>query len=256
MTSPLTAYIDMEFAGIRGTRQGMQIPIEIGMVLHDPATDSISFAGRAFSHDVEVELWKNVTDDLGKRVDGYRRTFNLARPSVTIPEDKKFRLTAEGTRHARKAIAGVHRDLRVFMQGLNHKNIGTLAFFAKRREIETFGRARVNLDGFAIRDLQAEIRTAYTLKEDISLDRASLIIGFALNGRTISSTHLTYRIPERYRYIIKPHKAIGDAARMLLVSQEFLYHTEAFEAGIRAHVRDYDARKIPAQDTQEPSNPA
>ena len=62
MPSPLTAYIDMEFAGIRGTRQGMQIPTEIGVVLHDPATGSISFAGKWLSKDIEVELWKNVTD--------------------------------------------------------------------------------------------------------------------------------------------------------------------------------------------------
>ena len=252
MTSPLTAYIDMEFAGIRGTRQGMQIPTEIGVVLHDPAGDSLSFAGKAFSHDVEVELWKNVTDDLGKRVDGHRRIFNLSRPGETIPEDKKFRLGAEGTRQARAAITAVHRDVRAFMQALNHRNIDTLVFFAKRREIETFSRARVNLDGFVIRDIQEEIRHAYELKEDVSLDRMSLVIGFALNGGTISSAHLSYTIPQRFRYIIKPHKAIGDAARMLLVSQEFRYHPEDFEMAVREHLRNYDARKIPAQEPRDP----
>lgn len=252
MPSPLTAYIDMEFAGIRGTRQGMQIPTEIGVVLHDPATDSISFAGKAFSHDIEVELWKNVTDELGKRVDGYRRIFNLARPAVSIPDDKKFRLTAESTRQARAAIGAVHRDVRAFMQALNHHNITTLVFFAKRRELETFHHARVNLDGFTIRDLQAEIRHEYKLREDVSLDRMSLVIGFLLNGREISSAHFSYPIPDRFRYIIRPHKAIGDAARMFLVSQEFHDHPAAFGQGVRDHVRDYDARKIPAQDTQEP----
>ena len=251
MTSPLTAYIDMEFAGIRGTRQGMQIPIEIGVVLHDPVHDTLAFAGKAFSQDVEVELWKNVTDDLGKRVDGHRRIFNLARPGETIPEEKKFRLDAEGTRHARAAIAAVHRDVRAFMQALNHRNIDTLAFFAKRREMETFARAHLNLDGFQVRDLQAEIRHQYLLKEDVSLDRMSLVIGFVLNGGTISSAHFTYTIPPRFRYIIKPHKAIGDAARMLLLSQEFRHHPEEFEAGVRAHVRDYDARKIPAPEPRE-----
>lgn len=246
MTTPLAAFIDMEFAGIRGTRQGMQIPTEIGVVLHDPERDTLSFAGKAFVYDIEVELWKNVTDDLGKRVDGHRRIFNLSRPGETIPEDKKFRLDAEGTRRARAAITAVHRDVRQFMQALNHKKIGTLIFFAKRREMETFARARVNLEGFAIRDLQAEIRHAYQLKEDLSLDRASLVIGFALNGGTISSGHFTYTIPQRFRYIIKPHKAIGDAARMLLLLREFSDYPEAFEAGVRDHVQSYDARKIPA----------
>ena len=233
----------MEFAGIRGTRQGIQIPTEIGVVLHDPVSDTIAFAGRAFSHDVEVELWKNVTDDLGKRVDGHRRVFNLARPGETLPDDRNFKLDFEGSHRARKAIAGAHADIRAFMQALNHKNIDTLAFFARRREMETFQRARVNTTGFLIRDLQSEIRHKYTLKEDVSLDRMSLVIGFSLRHDAITSTHFRFPIPEKIRYIIKPHKAIGDATRMLLVSRELHLHPLEFEMGVREHLRHYEARK-------------
>jgi hypothetical protein len=238
----------MEFAGIYGTHQRMQIPIEIGVVLHNPVTDEVSFAGKAFARYIDVELWKNVTDDIGKRVDGNRRVFNLTRPGESLPFDKKYHLSAEGAHQARAAIAGVHSDIRDFMQALNRKNIDTLAFFARKREVETFQRARVNLNGFAIRDLQSEIRTRYTLKEDVSLDRMSLVIGYTLEAGLISSAHFTYHIPEKFRYIIKPHKAIGDASRMLLVSQEFRHHPEEFEAGVREHVRHYDQRKIPPQE--------
>ncbi len=239
----------MEFAGIRGTRQGMQIPIEIGIVLHEPVSDTISFFGRAFSHDVEVELWKNVTNHVGKRVDGHRRAFNLSRPGETLP-DEKIRLNAEGIRRAKDAIAGAHADVRAFMQALNAKQIGTLVFFARRREMETFQRARVSTTGFVIRDLQGEIRHQYSLKEDVSLDRMSLVIGFALNGRTLSSRHFSYRIPEKFRYIIKPHKAVGDAARMLLVAQEFRHFPDDFEAGVKDHLREYEAQKNHGDDPQ------
>jgi hypothetical protein len=247
LPEPLTAYIDMEFAGIRGTRQGMQIPIEIGVVLHDPASNTISLAGKAFSRDIEVELWKNITNDVGKRVDGHRRVFNLARPGESLPDDRKFRLDADGARHARTAIAEVHADVRAFMQTMNKKNIDTLVFFARKRELETFQRARVNLGGFTIRDLQSEIRHAYSLKEDVSLDRMSLVIGFTLHATAITSTHFRYPVPEKFRYIIKPHKAIGDTARMLLVSQEFRNYPQEFEQGVREHLRTYDARKIPPE---------
>jgi hypothetical protein len=240
----------MEFAGIRGTRQGMQIPIEIGVVLHDPVSDTISLTGKAFSRDIEVELWKNVTDEVGKRVDGHRRVFNLTRPGESLPDDRKYRLDADGTRHARVAIAEVHADLRAFMQALNKKNIDTLVFFAKKREVETFQRARVNLGGFFIRDLQSEIRHEYSLKEDVSLDRMSLVIGFSLHSDSITSMHYRYAIPEKYRYIIKPHKAIGDTARMLLVSLEFKNHPQEFEEGVREHLRHYEARKTPPQNEE------
>jgi len=234
----------MEFAGIYGTHQRMQIPIEIGVALHDPATDEVSFAGKAFARDIDVELWKNVTNDIGKRVDGHRRIFNLLRPGESREFDKKFHLDSEGFHKARSAIAAVHSDLRRFMQALNRRNITTLVFFARRREMETFRHARVSMDGFEIRDIQSEIKREYSLKEDVSLDRMSLTIGFAIRKTAISSTHFSYSIPEKYRYIIKPHKAIGDAARMLLVSQEFSLYRDEFGERVEAHVRDYEARKI------------
>jgi hypothetical protein len=250
LPEPLTAFIDMEFAGIYGTHQRMQIPIEIGVVLHNPVSDTILFAGKAFVQDIEVDLWKNVTDDIGKRVDGNRRIFNLARPGVSLLFDKKFHLDTGGAGRARTAITTVHRDIGAFMQALNRKNIDTLVFFARKREVETFQRARVNISGFVLRDLQSEIRHEYSLKEDVSLDRMSLVTGFSLESGSISSAHFTYPIPEKFRYIIKPHKAIGDAARMLLVSQEFRHHPREFEDGVREHVRYYETRKIPPQDEE------
>lgn len=244
MAEELTAYIDMEFAGIYGTHQRLQIPIEIGVVLHDPASDTITFSGRAFSRNIEVELWKNVTDDIGRRINGNRRVFNLLNPAHSLEFDRKFHLDREGYRRARAAIAGVNADLRAFMQALNHLTITTLTFFARRREIETFQHARVNLDGFIIRDLQTEIKNEFSLKEDLSLDRVSLITGFTLRNTEISSAHFSYTVPEKYRYIIKPHKALGDAARMLLVSQEFAAHRQDLEDRVREHVNTYEARKI------------
>lgn len=241
--TPGTAYIDMEFAGIYGTRQGMQIPIEIGMVLYDPDTDTISFAGTAFSRPVDVELWKNVTDAVGKRVDGQRRVFNLASRGHTKIFDKKFRLPPEGLREARHTIAAVHRDLRSFMRSLDIRRIGTLVFFARRRELEAFREARIPTNDFLLRDLQEEIRSRYHLQEHVSLDRASLITNFGIAKTSIRSTHFTYDIPEKYRYLIKPHKAMGDAVRMLLTDREFTRYPEEFGMQLQDHLREYQRRK-------------
>jgi hypothetical protein len=251
MTSPLTAYIDMEFAGIYGTRQLMQIPIEIGVVLFDPESDALSFAGKPFSHDIEVELWKNITDEVGKRVDGKRRVFNLAEPGLTREYDRRFNLNTEQKKAARAAISSVHRDLRLFMQALNRREIGTLVFFARQRELETFRHARVNTEGFLIRDLQAEIKSRFSLKEHVSLDRMSLVIGFGINKTSISSKNIAYPIPERFRYVIKPHKAIGDAARMFLLDREFATSGDAFRQDVEGHMAEYERRRLAAQEEKQ-----
>jgi hypothetical protein len=251
MTSSLTAYIDMEFAGIYGTRQLMQIPIEIGVVLFDPESDALSFAGKPFSHDIDVELWKNITDEVGKRVDGKRRVFNLAEPGLTREYNRKFSLTSEQKQAARTAINAVHRDLRLFMQALNRREIGTLVFFARQRELETFRHARVNTEGFLIRDLQAEIKSRFSLKEHVSLDRMSLVIGFGINKTSISSKNISYQIPERFRYVIKPHKAIGDAARMFLLDKEFSTSGNAFRQDVEDHMAEYERRRLAAQEEKQ-----
>lgn len=237
------AYIDMEFAGIYGTHQGMQIPIEIGVVIYQPDNDTLSFAGTAFSRTIDVELWKNITDDVGKRIEGQRRVFSLASRGHTKNFDKKFHLGTKGQNEARHAIFGVHQDLREFMQALNHKDIGTLVFFASRRERETFRNSRVQTDGFLIRDLQDEIRSEYHLKEHISLDRASLVMDFGISNTTVRSAHFRYTLPEKFRYLMKPHKAIGDAVRMYLVDREFHEYPEVFGERLKGHLEEYEHRK-------------
>ena len=243
MTSS-TAYIDMEFAGIYGTHQSMQIPIEIGVVIHKPESDVLSFAGKAFTPNIDVELWKNITDDVGKRIEGQRRVFNLASRGNTKIFYKKAHIGIAGRRTANTAIEGVHRDLREFMQALNQMDIGTLVFFARRREMETFQNSKVTTDGFLIRDLQEEIRSCFHHKEHVSLDRVSLVTGFGITRSAIRSAHFSYTLPEKFRYLIKPHKAIGDAARMLLVDLEFHRYRETFEEQLTKHIEEYERRKV------------
>jgi virulence-associated protein VapD len=242
----------MEFAGIYGTHQGMQIPIEIGVVIHQPDTDRLSFVGKAFNRNIDVELWKNITDDVGKRIEGKRRVFNLAFPAHTKSFDKTFHLDTNGRKEARRAIAAVYQDLREFMHALNHKDISTLVFFARSREMEAFGHSRVKTDDFLIRDLQDEVRSCFHLKEHVSLDRVSLITQFGITKSTISSVHFSYTLPEKFRYLIKPHKAIGDAARIFLVDLEFHRYKERFGEHLTGHIEEYERRKmaeLPARDS-------
>jgi hypothetical protein len=224
------------------------------MVIHQPDTDALSFAGKAFNRVIDVELWKNITDDVGKRIEGQRRVFNLASPGHSKIFDKKFHLGTEGRKEARRAIAAVYQDLREFMQTYNQKDIGTLVFFARRREMETFRYSRVKTAGFLIRDLQEEIRSCFHLKEHVSLDRVSLITNFGITKSTVSSAHFSYTLPEKYRYLIKPHKAIGDAARMFLVDREFHQYPEKFGEQLTGHINEYERRKVAEKPAPDDGN--
>ena len=198
-----------------------------------------------------MELWKNILNDVGKRVDSRRRVFNLADTACTQQFDHRFHLSPAGARKARTAIAAANADLRFFMQALNSRNIGTLVFFARQREMVAFRQARVRTDGFLTRDIQHEIAHAMQLKEQISLDRMSLIIGFGITSTTIKSAHLSYTIPPQFQYVIKPHKAIGDAARMFLVDKEFGQYPKETSAGIKDHILQYERAREAARIQRE-----
>ena len=97
---------------------------------------------------------------------------------------------------------------------------------------------------FLIRDLQEEIRSRFHLKEHVSLDRVSLVARFSITEETIYSAHFSYSLPEKYRYLIKPHKAIGDAARMFLADREFHRYPDQFGERLTKHLEEYEQRKI------------
>ncbi|MEI8332019.1 MAG: hypothetical protein WCF90_10305 [Methanomicrobiales archaeon] len=118
-----------------------------------------------------MELWKNILNDVGKRVDARRRVFNLAEPAQTQNFDHRFHLGSAGVRKAHTTIATVNNDLRLFMQALFSRTIETLVFFARQRDMEAFRQARVRTDGFLTRDIQHEIAMRCSLK-----NRSRLIV--------------------------------------------------------------------------------
>jgi hypothetical protein len=81
----------------------------------------------------------------------------------------------------------------------------------------------------------------------------SLVTGFAITRSSAGSTHFTYTIPERFRYLIKPHKAIGDAARIFLVDREVQHYTEEFSERLNGHLALYERGKM-AESMQEDEN--
>ena len=231
-----TAYIDMEFGHICGTYQAQVIPVEVGVAIHIPETDELRFAGKKISYDIDVELWKHVTDDLGRTVDRSVTIANLGRKEYTKPYSGKIRLDKKGRDRAYEISRAAHADLREFMRSLNKFNIDTLVFFADGMEKKAFRAARVNTDGFVVRDLQKEIQKAFSMKEAMALDRLSIAIGFEIRRGFVLSENFKYEIPDQFQYLIKPHKAIGDAARIFMLSQEFYKFPEKFRHLVDQHL--------------------
>ena len=237
--------MDMEFGGICGTWQRMKLPVEAGVIVHDPARDGLLFYGRKFSYDMDITVWKNITDNLGRTVGKNPCSFNPAKTGVETGYVRKIRFDREGRQKAYRVSRVVHGELKEFMRSLNGRGIGTIMFFAADYEKTALSEAQVNLSGFEVRDLQRDIKAAFSLKEVLSLDRISHIIGFSAGGDHMSSHNFRYPVPPAWRTGMNPHNALGDAARIFLADQEFHLNREELEKRIREYLALCEHQKKP-----------
>lgn len=223
------AFIDMEFGHVYGTHREIVMPIEVGVVTYDPVADCAAFAGRTFAHDLEVEIWKSSTDDLGRRTGVMTAVANPGQGTGGLPYDPRFRLNRAGWREARAAASASFADLALFMDALcTRHDPAAFTFFARSMECRALDRAGFDLGPYACTDLQREVGAALGMKNFLSLDRAGCIIGFGNGAGAIRSNHYRYPVPDRYSPFLSPHRAVGDAARIFLLAREFYASRESF----------------------------
>jgi hypothetical protein len=252
MATGVTACIDMEFGHVYGTCRTLLMPVEVGVVLYDPDSDTHRLSGRQFSYDIDLELWKNVTDEWGNTRGVAATVANFEQNEYQKPFCREYRLPVPRRLDAEEICRSAFSDLRCFMEDLfDRTDIATLTFFAENMEMKAFDRAEVAVDAFGRIDLQKEIRLELGMKDHLSLDKVANIIGFSTDGSGISSQHFRYRVPKRLRHLIKPHRALGDAARIFLLSRELSEEGRIFASQAQAYLAQYDL--VRAGRTRAPS---
>jgi hypothetical protein len=232
------ACIDMEFGHVCGTRSALIMPLEVGAVLYAPGADRMEYAGTRVIADMDVEIWQNVVDAHGMTAGVTVSVANSGRNETGKPFDPRFRLSPEERREAKRVVLQAYRDCGGFVADLlATRAISTLIFYAERMEREALHRAGISVRSYERRDLQREIRMLLGMDHLLSLDRASSIIGFAADGLSIGSHHFSYPVPASFRDQIRPHRAVGDAARMFLLFRECSGFPERFVLRAHRHLR-------------------
>jgi len=50
------------------------------------------------------------------------------------------------------------------------------------------------------------------------------------------SSNFRYNVPNKYKHLIKPHKALGDSARIFLAYKEFNHDKNKFKKRMNKHL--------------------
>ena len=232
------AFIDLEYGHVHGTCKRISMPIEVGVTLYNEKKNVLNFNGRKFIHDIDLELWKNITDEYGNKIGVTTSVANLKKKEYNKAFNKSYELNKVQKKKSYKIAHAAFRNFNFYMNDIMKNNhIDKLVFFGDSREKHAFNRANIDIEDFIWIDLQNEIKNEFDMKEQLSLDKISKAIEFRSTKSHIKSLNFKYEIPEKYKHIIKPHKAIGDAARIFLVYKEFSRNLDEFQVLINNHHR-------------------
>lgn len=229
------AYLDIEFGYVYGTCRAVVMPIEAGVVIHRPADDSVRYLGEEFRHDINVEIWKKVTDPCGRTTGVATTVANTGRGIAGMAYDHSFQVPADEVGAARETARSAFADLRLFMESvLSARDIQEIVAFSAHMERRAFRAAEVSLDGRNLVDLQRELKRRIGMKQVLSLDRLARIIDFSDRNSSIASRHFSYPVPQEYRHLLDVHRGMGDAARTFLIARECQEWLPDLEVRIRA----------------------
>ncbi|MDD3069653.1 hypothetical protein [Methanoculleus horonobensis] len=227
-------YLDIEFGYVYGTCRAVMMPIEIGAVVHRPQDDSVRYLGEQFCYDVDVEIWKKVTDGCGKTVGVATTVANMGRGEYGRPYNHSYRIPGAGVPAAKATAQRAFADLRLFMESIvSAGDARAIVVFAASMEKRAFRAAGFSLDGCMLVDLQREIRRHFKMKQVLSLDRLARLIDFSADDSVVASTHFRYPVPRECRHILAAHRGMGDAVRTFLLAREFQENRPHIEERIR-----------------------
>jgi hypothetical protein len=223
-----TLFLDMEWGQVYGSYRRDFIPIEVGAVISSLQEDHPVLESKKFYHNVELVIRRNKVNDIGKTVGFSETVANIAKGEYQKRFDPSYRLQKSDkplTRDlSRKALRELHRYIHAL---LTRHRITQVVLFGGVEDLNLLKRAGINTCKIQTVDIQQLI-----VKEIgylFSLDKISLIMGFYSDNNFFGSRNLRFPLPERYKYLVKPHKAIGDACRIFVVHQEFCSANSTFK---------------------------
>ena len=170
---------------------------------------------------------------------------------------EEFKLDKRALQWSFKNLRPIHGWVRKFMLNVMRKyRIQTIITFDGRRDVFLCERAGVRFDRVRIVDLQKELNkeTDYLF----SLNKLAVICNYRLDGSYIRSNNLEYWIHPIAAKQIVPRTAGHDAARLLMIHNEYRVHHDDFMMKaalllnkIQAQKEEEEANKPPAPEEKE-----
>lgn len=219
------AFLELKYGNIYGGFPNFYAISEIALLVFEQGSNKIFLESWINGADVDIVDVFAKTNDLGHTIGRGKEVMNM-RTNRRFPYDENFRLTEEQVQGAFMNLRPSKPGIKNFLlKNLRKYRFQNLIVFDGRRDIFLCERSGVNFDRINIIDIQKDLNreTDYLF----SLNKLSVVVGFESDRSYLRSNNLEYWLHPIAARQILPRTAAFDAARLLMLYNEYtLYHDD------------------------------
>ena len=220
------AILELKYGNIYGGPPNYFVISDISLLVFDPKTSHIFLESATVNTDVDVVFVNSKSNELGHTTGRHKHVVNLkSRKKKPFLENYEIDPTDldqafENSRPGRKIVNGF------FFKNLRKYQIKKIVTFDGRRDIFLCEKAGVKFERIQIQDLQQDLNRECNYL--FSLNKLAVAINFRSDASFLYSNNLKYYLHPIAARQIEPKSAAFDAARLLMVHNEFTQHKEDF----------------------------
>lgn len=218
-------FLELKYGNIYGGYPNFYAISDASLLIYEVETERIFIESWSNNADVDIVSVFSKTNELGHTISRSKEVINM-RTRRRKPFDEEFRLEEEAINNEfRKVNPSRMHIKRFFMKNLRKYNVRDIIVFDGRRDIFLLEKCQVDFYRTRIRDLQKELNQATNYL--FSLNKLSKVVDFRIDSH-LRSNNLEYWLHPIAARQVTPKSASYDAARLLMVHNEFKFHNADF----------------------------
>lgn len=220
------AFLELKYGNIYGGYPNFYAISEVAFLLYEPKTNRIFLETWLNDIDVDIVNVYSKTNELGNTIGKVREVMNM-RTRRKKPYDEEFSLDERALDDAFAKLRPTRRPMKFFMNKMFKKyRFREIVTFDGKRDIFLCEKAQIDFRRVRISDLQKDItkETNYLF----SLNKLARVINYKEDYGFLRSNNREYRLHPIASRQITPRSAAQDAARLLLIHQEYYNQRDDF----------------------------
>ncbi|MEL6717205.1 MAG: hypothetical protein AAFO82_16915 [Bacteroidota bacterium] len=218
-------FLELKYGNIYGGYPNFYAISDASLLVYEVDTERIFIESWTNNADVDIVSVFSKVNELGHTVGRAKEVINM-RTRRRKPYDEEFRMNEDEINYAFRNVNPSRGHIkRFFMKNLRKYNVRDIIVFDGRRDIFLLEKCQVDFYRTRIKDLQKDLNQA--TKYLFSLNKLAKVVNFKIDSH-LRSNNLEYWLHPIAARQVTPGSAAYDAARLLMVHNEFRFNNGDF----------------------------